>query len=556
MRVSAELRGALLQGQGKKTPRLWTRPLRELTPETSHGFHVIEFALVWLGITLRPWQKWLLIHALELTPDGRYRFRKVIIIVGRQNGKTKLIEVLALWWLFVDSDSFPDHVPAEEFLVLGTAQDKDTAKKVWRKVLRRCNPNVQKWPSRFSPAERAAIVPALVAQAMPPYETNGSEAITLKNGAQYQIAASTSGGARGDSISRAVLDELREQKNWEGWAALSKTLNGTFNSQLWAISSAGDARSVVLKDLRESAIAAVKEWEQYVGAGIVSAEEYANTHDTSIGLFEWSAEEGCALDDPDAYLQSNPSIGYGYETEALLSDLESGEPEVVTRTEVLCQWVESTLIPFMDAEAWQRISDPPRFDERGQQVSAGSQIAEDSHMLIGIDTSWNRSMTYVSVAGYRDDGLIHVEIVRMRAGMLWVIPEVQRIAQEQGITHVAVQSRGCPAADFVQPLKDAGLEVVEIFGTTMLNSAGRLRDRVRDELLRHRGQPILDMAVANGIAKQLSGLDVWDRAGSVVDVAPAVAVTNAVLGLETTEKAQPVLSAYAVADGEETADWW
>lgn len=556
MRVSAELRGALLRGQGKTTPRLWTRPLRELTPETSHGFHVIEFAARFLGITLRPWQQWLLIHALELTPDGRYRFRKVIIIVGRQNGKTKLIEVLALWWLFVDSDSFPDHVPADEFLVLGTAQDKDTAKKVWRKVLRRCNPNVLKWPSRFSPAEREAIVPPLVSQSMPPAESNGSEAIILKNGAQYQIAASTSGGARGDSISRAVLDELREQKNWEGWAALSKTLNGTFNSQLWAISSAGDARSVVLKDLRDAAIDALKEWDEYVTRGILSAEEYANDHDTSIGLFEWSAPEGCPLDDPDAYLQSNPSIGYGYEVEALLSDLESGEPEVVTRTEVLCQWVESMVIPFMDGDAWLKATDAPRVDEHGVPVAVGSQIAEDSHMVIGIDTSWNRSMTYVSVAGYRDDGLMHVEIVRMRAGMLWVVPEVQRIAAEQGIKHVAVQSRGCPAADFVQPLKDAGLEVVEIFGTTMLNSAGRLRDRVRDELLRHRGQPILDLAMVNGIAKQLSGIDVWDRAGSVVDVAPAVAVTNAVLGLETTEKAQPVLSAYAVADGEETKDWW
>jgi phage terminase large subunit-like protein len=57
---------------------------------------VIEFARLFLGLELRPWQKWLLIHALELTPDGRYRFRKVVIIVGRQNGKTKLIEVLAL----------------------------------------------------------------------------------------------------------------------------------------------------------------------------------------------------------------------------------------------------------------------------------------------------------------------------------------------------------------------------------------------------------------------------------------------------------------------------
>ena len=34
---------------GYEVPRLWTRPLRKLTAETSHGFHVIEFAAVFLG---------------------------------------------------------------------------------------------------------------------------------------------------------------------------------------------------------------------------------------------------------------------------------------------------------------------------------------------------------------------------------------------------------------------------------------------------------------------------------------------------------------------------
>ena len=555
MRVSAELRGALLQGQGKTTPRLWTKPLRELTPETSHGFHVIEFARVWLGIELRPWQKWLLIHALELMPSGRYRFRKVIVIVGRQNGKTKLIEVLALWWLFVDSDSFPDHVPADEFLVLGTAQDRDTAKKVWRRVLRRCNPDVVKWPSRFSPAARAAIVPALAAQTMHPNTTNGSEAIILDNGAQYQIAASTSGGARGDSISRAVLDELREQRNWEGWAALSKTLNGTFNSQLWAISSAGDYRSVVLKDLRDAAIAALAEWDDWVEKGIQSAEEYANLHDVSIGIFEWSAPEKCALDDPDAYLQSNPSIGYGYEVEALLSDLESGEPEAVTRTEVLCQWVESTEAPFIDSDEWSKCEDAPKVNERGVLVEAGSEIAEDSRMVLGIQTSGDRAATTIAVAGYREDGMIHVEVVAQRARMIWAIEHMVKIREETGINEVVIQSRGCPAVDFIGALRKEtsdrfpeGFTVHELAGTAMTTSAGRLKDRVRDGLIRHRGQPILDVTVANATTKTIGGLPVWDLYDSPVDAAPISAVSNALYGLEAVEGEESQESAYESHD--------
>src|SRR5687768_5694120 len=67
---------------GITEPRLCTQPLRELTPETSHGFSVIEFAKDVLGVVLYPWQRALLIRALELNEDGTYRFRKIFVLVG------------------------------------------------------------------------------------------------------------------------------------------------------------------------------------------------------------------------------------------------------------------------------------------------------------------------------------------------------------------------------------------------------------------------------------------------------------------------------------------
>ena len=68
---------------GITAPRIFTPPLRELTPETSNGFAVIEFAEKFLHVHLYPWQKWLLIHGLELLPDGSYRFRRVVTEVAR-----------------------------------------------------------------------------------------------------------------------------------------------------------------------------------------------------------------------------------------------------------------------------------------------------------------------------------------------------------------------------------------------------------------------------------------------------------------------------------------
>lgn len=127
-------------GFGYMEPRIWTRPLRPLTRETSLGYEVIDFAREILGVEPRPWQRWLLVHALELNPDGSYRFRKVIALVARQNGKTMLMSVLATWWLAVDSTRHPDRVPPLSFKIVGTAQNLDIAREPWGRVRLWCNP--------------------------------------------------------------------------------------------------------------------------------------------------------------------------------------------------------------------------------------------------------------------------------------------------------------------------------------------------------------------------------------------------------------------------------
>jgi hypothetical protein len=94
---------SLLSGpRGAVEPRIFPAPLRELTPDTSFGFDVIDFARDVLGTPLDPWERWLVIHAGELLPDGRPRFRTVLAIVARQNGKSFLMRVLILYWMFVE----------------------------------------------------------------------------------------------------------------------------------------------------------------------------------------------------------------------------------------------------------------------------------------------------------------------------------------------------------------------------------------------------------------------------------------------------------------------
>lgn len=535
--------------KGRETPRLWTKPLRELTPETSLGFEVIEFAELILRVYLYPWQKWLLIHALELNEDGSYRFRRVIVLVARQNGKSLLAAVLAAWWLFVDSDRHPDRIPPVKFRILGTAQNLDTARDVWLTVRSWCDPDVD-------PEEDVTVRPALQRVVRKAYDVNGKEEIVLKSGIKYLIRAASRKSGRGKSSPRVLMDELREQLDWSAWDSISQTTKAMFSPQLWGFSNAGDARSVVLNHQRSVALPLIEDWDTYVESGLETVEQFANGRDMTLGWFEWSALDDCPLDDIDGILQANPSIGHGEITlESVLADAK-GMPEASFRTEVLCQWVTALSIPFMDGEEWAKQSDGPYVDEHGVLADSGSSVAADSEMCLAVDTAGNRRKSYVGVAGWRDDGTAHVELIAQRAGMLWVVDYLKRVREATGCNRVAVQTRGCPASDFVEPLKVAGFEIVEVSGTVLLNAAGRFKDRVRDGLVFHRDQPPLNMAMANGTTKDLSGMPVWDRFNSPVDVAPAVVVTNALYGLETESEKPVLVSAYAAVAGEEVKDWW
>ena len=110
---------------GYTQPRLCTPPLRELTPETSLGFAAIEYAKDIMRKTLYPWQEFALIHILEiigdLSGDWNFRFRTVLVMVSRQNGKTVLSEVIASFFLnvlCVDS-------------IFGTSLSLDKEEEVW-----------------------------------------------------------------------------------------------------------------------------------------------------------------------------------------------------------------------------------------------------------------------------------------------------------------------------------------------------------------------------------------------------------------------------------------
>lgn len=517
---------------GSTEPRIFTRPLRELTPETSRGFEVIAFAENILRVDLFPWQRWLLIHMLELNPDGTLRFRKALVIVARQSGKTLIAAILAAFFLYIDSARWPEHVNPRNFVVVGAAQKLDIAMKPWTQVRQWGGPD----DPRIGIAHDRA--PILQAATRMPRTSNGETELVTHEGAVYRPR--TFEGARGYSSARLILDELRQQYDYEGWSAIEKSATAMFDSLLVAFSNAGTLRSVVLRDVRNI------------------AHESVENPKAQWFVAEWSAEPAAPLDDPRAFAQANPSAGYlpAMTIEGLMQTAAEAKNKSIERIEVLCQWVDGEHADPFPAGSWLAGNEPT------------SEIPEDARVSFALDVSADRTHSHIAVAGLRKDGVPHVEVVASRAGTDWPVAWFEKRATVASPVTVVVQERGAPASSLVDEL-DAipHLTVVRWGGVDLGNATARLYDLVgksglvhvdddercersdcarehRRAGLAHRPQPVLDVAAASAVPRILTdGGMAWDRRRSPTDIAPLVAVTGALWHLLHREEATAV-SAY------------
>jgi len=470
---------------GSETPRVWTPPLRPLTPATSRGFECIAFAEDVLGIELMPWQKWLLIHGLELDPsssDGAFRFRTVCVLVARQSGKTTAIQVLALWRMFVDRAG----------LVIGTAQNLDVAEEAW-----------------MGAVELAQGVPDLSSEIAAVDRTAGKKALRLTSGERYKVQAASRRGGRGLSGDLVVLDELREHQTWDAWGAVTKTTMARARPQVWGLSNAGDAESVVLAHLHQQGLRDIE----------------AGNAETSLGLFDWGAEPGCDLNDPTAWAQANPALGYRVSEDAIRAAMETDPPHVF-RTEVLCQWVDTARASVFEPDQWDAVLDP------------SSTLADP--VCFGIDVSADRSHACIAAAGLRHDGLRHVEVVEYRRGTAWVADRVIDLVRRWSPSAVVVDAAG-PAGSLLADLESARVPITLTSARDMAQACGLLYDAVDGRHLFHIGQDELTDAALAARRRPLGDSWAWARKSADSDISPLVAVTLAHWASRSAQAAEPMI---------------
>jgi hypothetical protein len=467
---------AIEPARGALEPRLWTRPLRELTPATSYGYDVIDFAANVLRMPLDPWQAWLAIHAGELMPDGSPRFRRILVLVARQNGKTHLLVVLAAYWLFIEAGG----------MVLGTSTKLAYARESWAKMVRAVDaaPDLdglhdRRWTRR----------------------SNGEvEAWTHDAEVRYLIAAANDDAGRSLTLWRLILDELRQHHNYDTWDAAYNATAAVFDAQTWAITNAGTERSIVLNDLRDEAI---------------------EGGDPALGHFEWSSPPDADVRDVAALAAANPSLGDRMRVDALVAEASAalragGQRLAGFKTEKMCITVR-VLDPAIDPGAWGTCRDPGSLDKFRDRVAMCVDVAPDGQHVT------------LAAAAILPDDRARVEIVEAWAGVGAAdragrdLPALIRRARPRvlgwlpnGPAAELAAALGGPRWPRWTPLEEIRAEVPA--------ACMALRSMVLARRLAHSGDPLLDAHIEGAERIEVGDRWVFGRRGrGHVDAVYAVA---------------------------------
>lgn len=314
-------------------------PLPRLAPPTPVKADVEGFRKLGadLGLNLFPWQQTASRYITATNAKGHPLFREVAIVVGRQNGKTRLLLPLVVSRLL--KGHRVTHA-AQRLSVVGEFHEELAG------IFETHYPELL-------PAKRGVSWRA------------GQEKIRLKNNAVYQIVAGSGGAPRGPSNQLVVIDELREFVDNRFLAGIKPTTIAQPDGQLVYVSNAGHSGSEVLNGLRAR-------------AGV----------DPNLAYLEWSSPPELALDDVAGWVQANPAIGHN---EGLLANLEAeylaaqlAGTMADFETEYLCRWVVAMEQRLVTEEAW-----------TGQEFApVGSPLR--AAMAINMDISGDRASAVVA----------------------------------------------------------------------------------------------------------------------------------------------------------------
>lgn len=454
------------------------RPRRHRLPRhqvASDGPDAIEFALS-LGYELDDWQRWCIDGILSTDAEYRLCATLCLILVSRQNGKNVILEVVELYAFYV----------LDWPVILHTAHRADTSAVHMMRMRTTIEANL----------ELAEITTFIVA--------NGKEKI-VRNDTRAEINFVTRSKkiGRGRSPRMVIFDEALYLSDEQLQAILpsmsAQSLSDDAPLMIYT-SSAPVPESTVLHRL---------------------INQFA-TSDTDGFFADWGAAPGVDVSDRDVWYETNPGLGIRISEE----------------------WVAERELAMLTPEAFaiERLGVVFAADKMPSELPewptcADAMSTRSGRIVIGVDVALDLSWSSIAIAGLRDDGLTHVEIVQCLPGISQTVEIVAKMAaQHEADVWLNIRSE---AAGLVRGLTEAGARVVEVGGMDFMRACVQFRQQVTAGQLRHRSQDVLNVAVAGAAVRPVGDGWVWAGRTSRVDISPLMAVTLAAWGLTAVVAGKP-----------------
>jgi len=390
---------------------------------------------------LMPWQEFVLKDMLTVDKKGMWIRKTNLILVARQNGKTHLARMLIL-----------AHLIKWNTNVLIMSSNRSMALDTFRQVtsLLETNDHLKRFVKQIRHA-------------------NGTESIEMLSGARLDVVAATRDGSRGRSVNGLLyIDEVREITE-DGFRAATPTTRAHPNSQTLLTSNAGDAFSTVLNDLRERAI------------------DYPPK---SFGFYEYSAPQYCKITDRNAWALANPSLGYTI-TEEAIEEAIATSPIENTRTETLCQWIDSLSSPWPHGV----LEDT---SDNTLEMSPGA------YTIFGFDVSPSRRNGSLVAGQLLPDGRIGIGIMETYSSQV-AIDELKMAASIKAWCDIFKPRLVCYDKYATQTIADrlanAGVMTEDVSGQQFYKACGDLLEGLVNARVVHNGQAELIQQMNNCAAK-------------------------------------------------------
>jgi phage terminase large subunit-like protein len=396
---------------------------------------------------LMPYQKFVLNQMLMVNKKNQYRIKTALLLISRQNGKSHLGRVRIIWGMFYGG---------EKKLIIMSA-NRATSLMLFREIA---------WIIESTP-ELKAMTKAI-------RYANGGERIELLNGATLDVISDNSSSPRGRTADFLWIDEIREISE-DGYKAAVPVTRARANAQTFLTSNAGDHFSSVLNGLVER------------------AKDYPPE---TFGYYEYSAPQYCKIDITSDYFwreavaPSNPALGYIITKESIEEAIATN-PIEQTRTETLCQWIDSLQSPWPHG-VLEETSD------NTLEMSVGA------YTVFAFDVSPSRRNGSLVAGQLLPDGRIGIGILETYSSQI-AIDELKMAASIKAWCDIYKPRLVCFDKYATQTIADrlsqAGVMTEDVSGQQFYKACGDLLEGLVNHRVVHNGQAELIQQMNNCAAK-------------------------------------------------------